>query len=195
MNKLLITATALFLGTTSLAMADAYSDAVIDAYVNGGFTGIEITDTGAQIRVEAYRDGIKYEVVYDRATQSEVSVQTRAARGDDRANDTSVEYRQSDSLDSYSGSDDDYGDDDHGGDDGDHGGDDDNDRDRTRSSSDDDDDRDRSTRDDNDDRDRSTRDDNDDRDGRDGGDDRDSNDDREDDHDDGDDHDSGDDDH
>lgn len=62
----LSTTAALWLGTA--ALADAFTDAIIEDLQNAGYDYIEIQDGPTQVKVEAVKGDTKIEVVYDRST-------------------------------------------------------------------------------------------------------------------------------
>lgn len=86
MKKITFAAAIMIAASTLTVKADPLIDNIISAYQNGGFTGIEIYNSASTVKVEAYRDGMKYEVIYDRATGAEISseVRTRTERDGER---------------------------------------------------------------------------------------------------------------
>jgi hypothetical protein len=77
MRKTTFAAAILLAASTLTVKADPLIDNIITAYQNGGFTGIEIYNSATTVKVEAYRDGMKYEVIYDRATGAEISSEVK----------------------------------------------------------------------------------------------------------------------
>ena len=148
----------------SLAMADALTDQVVADLQGQGFTAIEVKNGLSQMKVEAIRDNLKVEVVYDRATGQILKQEQESAAGETIRPGVSIREEDKDfvrgaRVSARDESEDDnggdrgrgQGGDDDEGDDNDHRGghDDDDDRDDDRDDDDDDDDRD----DDDDDRD------------------------------------------
>ena len=97
MRKTTFAAAILLAASTLTVKADPLIDNIITAYQDGGFTGIEIYNSATTVKVEAYRDGMKYEVIYDRATGAEISSEVKT--------ETDRRTRSNDS-DHVSGSDD-----------------------------------------------------------------------------------------
>jgi len=96
MKKITFAAAILIAASTLTVKADPLIDNIISAYQDGGFTGIEIYDSTSTVKVEAYRDGIKYEVVYDRATGAEISSEVRTRTERDGEGGASGRVRGSD---------------------------------------------------------------------------------------------------
>lgn len=130
-SKLMMFTAALAL-STGIAQAAITADDILQSYKDGGFSAIEVRETATTVKVEAVKDGVKLELVYDKASGDVIKRQQRAIGADG----TVIGDHQSGSHDGIdddeddhhgSGSDDDddhdHGDD-HGGDSG-HDGDDD----------------------------------------------------------------------
>lgn len=66
------------------AFADAYSDSVITAYQNAGYTVREVEVGPSIVKVEAYSGGNRYEIYIDRSTGQEISREVRAMRESDQ---------------------------------------------------------------------------------------------------------------
>ena len=137
MKKITFAAAILIAASTLTVKADPLIDNIIAAYQDGGFTGIEIYDSTSTVKVEAYRDGMKYEVIYDRATGAEISSEVRTRTERDGERGASGRVRGSDDGPSHDLNDD------HGRNGGHHGrghdnDDHDDDRDDSRDDSDDD---------------------------------------------------------
>ena len=96
MKKITFAAAILIAASTLTVKADPLIDNIIAAYQDGGFTGIEIYDSTSTVKVEAYRDGMKYEVVYDRATGAEISSEVRTRTEGDGEGGASGRVRGSD---------------------------------------------------------------------------------------------------
>ncbi|PPB80478.1 YpeB-like protein with putative protease inhibitory function [Albidovulum inexpectatum] len=93
MRKLAI-ATATLMFSSGLAMAEVSTEALVSDLQSQGFDWIEVKRGPTQIKVEAVRDGVKYEVVYDRETGAVIKSETESA-GDD-AGRSGVEVRDRD---------------------------------------------------------------------------------------------------
>ena len=162
---LLTTAAAVLAG--SIAMADAFTDQIVADLQGQGFTGIEIKNGINQIKVEAVRDDLKIEVIYDRSTGRILKQEQESAEGEDIAEGVSIRAENRDFVD---GSDDeedhedDLEDDDDDHDDDDEDDEDDDDDDEEDDEDDDDDDDDDDDEDDEDDDDDDDEDDEDDED-------------------------------
>lgn len=142
----------------SAAYAEVDTQALAKQLQDQGFSRVEIKVGLTQVKVEAIRNGTKYEVVYDAQTGEIIKQETEAVRaGDDTTPGVEIDRRRRDFVDSDGSisDDDDDDDDDFDDDDSDDDDDDDDDDDR-RSGRDDDDD------DDDDDRNSGRDDDNDD---------------------------------
>ncbi|EKD60029.1 MAG: hypothetical protein ACD_54C00983G0003 [uncultured bacterium] len=120
--------------SATMASAAITANDVVATYQSQGYTYVQVKDGISQIKVEAIKDGVKLEVIYDKASGNVISQETRAVQGSE-AGLSGVEVQHSngdfdDTGDDDNG-DDDNGDDDNGDDDngGDDTGDDDNDGD------------------------------------------------------------------
>lgn len=102
------------------------TDEVVKSYTDAAYSSIEVTESPSYIKVEAIKDGVKLEIVYDKASGEVLSREQSRASARDAAK-TGLEVRSV-------GSDADVGDDDDSSDDNDDSSDDNDD------SSDDDDD-------------------------------------------------------
>ena len=127
--------------SASMAQAITVAD-VVQTYRDAAYSGIEVKESPNQIKVEGVKDGVKVEVVYDKATGDVIKRESEAAgvddsnsglevsstdhdfTGDDRSDDDiSDDGPDHDAGDDHGGSghddsgDDDSGDDDSGDDD------------------------------------------------------------------------------
>lgn len=120
--------------SATMASAAITANDVVATYQSQGYTYVQVKDGISQIKVEAIKDGVKLEVIYDKASGNVISQETRAVQGSE-AGLSGVEVQHSngdfdDTGDDDNGSDD-NGDDDNGSDgsghdaDDDHGSDDD----------------------------------------------------------------------
>ena len=140
----LLSYTAAVLLTTGAAFAAIDGNALADAYLAEGYSFVEVKVGLTQTKVEAIKDGIKVEVIYDNETQDIIKREREAAdagdadrtgkevrtvdsdfEGDDdgdRNDDDAEDDDDGDDNDDDNGddSDDDNGDDDNGDDNGDH---------------------------------------------------------------------------
>ena len=130
-KKLFLMTTSAAVLAGSMALADAFSDAVIANLQSEGFTGIEVKNGISQTKVEAVRGTDKLEVVYDRATGAILKQEWETAEPDDLFEGVEVRTRFRDFLDDEDIEDeeDDDDDDDDDGDDDDEDEDDDDDDD------------------------------------------------------------------
>jgi hypothetical protein len=118
-------ALALFLATTSLSHAAAVTpEQLASQYQTEGYSRVEVKFFGDRAEVEAIRDGVKIEVLYDLLTGNVLKRETERVDGDDniRPGIYVREDRDDDRYDDDRYDDDHYDDDHHGGH---HGGDDD----------------------------------------------------------------------
>ncbi|MFM2367411.1 MAG: hypothetical protein RIR95_2019 [Pseudomonadota bacterium] len=124
---LLASAFSLFAG---IAQAAVTADALAADFQAQGFTAIEVKQGLTQIKVEAIKNGMKTEVIYDMTTGAVLKTQVYAVQAGDHISDgIKIVTRDSDFLNDGedSGSDDsDSSSDDNGGDDDDSDGNDDN---------------------------------------------------------------------
>ena len=115
-----MTLKSMLLSTTLILSASAAAaitpEQVISAFQNQGFTAAEVKSGPTQIKVEAVRDDLKLEVIYDRETGTILSQERSRADANDAAG--GWEFSRSD-VDFISGDDgsDHNGSDDHGSDD------------------------------------------------------------------------------
>ena len=136
-------ALAVLLSTTTLAHAQSFEDQVLGNLRELGYTAFEIEKGPTQMKVEAYKDGQKIEVVYDLETGRILKQETEAAGDEDMPSD-GVEIKDSDEdfVDSDEDEDDDDKDEDEDNDsdeDDDNGSDDDDENDDNVSDDDNDD--------------------------------------------------------
>ena len=120
----LLSFTAAALLTTGAAFAAIDGDALADAYLADGYTYVEVKVGPTQTKVEAIKDGIKVEVIYDNETQDVIKREQEAVDGAE-ADRTGKEVRKVNrdfengkDGDHKGGKDDDAEDDDHGKDNG-----------------------------------------------------------------------------
>jgi hypothetical protein len=146
----LLSYTAAIMLTTGAAFAAIDGNALADAYLADGYTFVEVKVGPTQTKVEAIKDGIKVEVIYDNETQDVIKREEEAADAED-AGRTGKEVRVvkrdfEDDGDRKGRKDDDDEDDDddddddgkgRGGDDGDDGNDDNGDDDSGKDGDDD----------------------------------------------------------
>lgn len=76
-TRLLTTTAALALSTT-MATAEVSDASILAAYE--GYQSIEITRTATRIKVEAVRDGVKVETIYDAVTGAILASETKSGR-------------------------------------------------------------------------------------------------------------------
>ncbi|KAF0171905.1 MAG: Uncharacterized protein FD162_2713 [Rhodobacteraceae bacterium] len=119
--------------SATMASAAITANDVVATYQSQGYTYVQVKDGISQIKVEAIKDGVKLEVIYDKASGNVISQETRAVQGSE-AGLSGVEVQHS------NGDFDDTGDDDNDGDDNgsDDNGDDDNGSDGSGHDADDD---------------------------------------------------------
>ena len=145
MKRLLLLTSALIF-SAGLARAAITADDLVSSYQSAGYSSIEVVTGVTQVKIEAVKDGVRVEVIYDIATGDILKEEQRRARAGDTTSDavevsTSAEdfvgegageddghHRRGRGQDDGAGHDagDDHGGD-HGGDHGDHGGHDDDD--------------------------------------------------------------------
>lgn len=90
----LSTSTALFMGT--MAMADAFTDQIVNDLQSKGFDRIEIKVGPNQTKAEASNGTQKVEVVYDNATGAIVKQETERAREDGLRTGVEISTRNED---------------------------------------------------------------------------------------------------
>lgn len=144
MKKLLLSTTAALAITASAAFSQSIAEQVIAQLQEQGYERIEVKNGPTQVKVEAIRDGMKMEVIYDAATGEVIKQEVGPVDGDDdmtpgvSVDDDDEDFIDDDENDDDSDeSDDDENDDDEDDDDED---DDENDDDDEDDDSDDDDD-------------------------------------------------------
>ena len=64
----LMLCTAAFAFSASMAAAAITAEDVVKSYQDAAFTYIEVKDGPTQIKVEAIKEGVKVEAIYDKAT-------------------------------------------------------------------------------------------------------------------------------
>ncbi|MGV8953684.1 MAG: hypothetical protein ACOH2M_21480 [Cypionkella sp.] len=108
-NALLLSAALMFSAGIVQAAPITLQD-VVTTYQDATFTSVEIVETATQIKVEAIQDGMKLEIVYDKATGDVVKREQRPASakdGDKSGVSVSSDDSSSDDDDDDEGSDDD----------------------------------------------------------------------------------------
>ncbi|MDG1863179.1 MAG: PepSY domain-containing protein, partial [Yoonia sp.] len=88
MKKLMMTAA--FAMTATASYAETVSEQVITQLQAQGFTHIEVKHGPTQVKVEAYRDGMQFEAVYDAATGQVLMQEFGAADNNDTQQGVSV---------------------------------------------------------------------------------------------------------
>ncbi|WP_197915808.1 PepSY domain-containing protein [Thiosulfatihalobacter marinus] len=112
MTRIFLTSTAIVIGLASTAFAQDFVTRLERSFARDGFTKIEIKRGNGQAKVEAVRDGMQVETVYDLDTEEVVSHEVGPIGDDDGRDD--------DGHDDDDGRDDDGHDDDDGRDDDGH---------------------------------------------------------------------------
>jgi hypothetical protein len=79
--KLMMFTAALAL-STSVAQAAVTADDIWQTYKDAGFSAIEVRETATTVKVEAVKDGVKLELVYDKATGDVIKREQRAVGAD-----------------------------------------------------------------------------------------------------------------
>lgn len=79
----LLSYTAAIMLTTGAAFAAIDGNALADAYLADGYTFVEVKVGPTQTKVEAIKDGIKVEVIYDNETQDVIKREEEAADAED----------------------------------------------------------------------------------------------------------------
>ncbi|MBT8408197.1 MAG: PepSY domain-containing protein, partial [Alphaproteobacteria bacterium] len=82
-TRFTLTLGAMLMSTT--AYAEISQQSLIDLYAN--YQNVEIKYGPTQVKVEAVKDGVKYEVVYDSSTGKIIKQESEAADADDLDND------------------------------------------------------------------------------------------------------------
>lgn len=78
--------------SAGIAQAAITVNDVVQSYQGAAFTSIEVTESPAFIKVEAIKDGVKLEIVYDKASGDVIRREQRAASASD-ATKSGVEVR------------------------------------------------------------------------------------------------------
>lgn len=108
---------ALMAGVASAAIT---ANDVVKSYQDAAYTRIEVVEGPSQIKVEAIKDGMKIEVIYDKATGDVLKTESHAVAGED-ADQSGVEIKRSGDdfadVQGHDATDDDQAGDDHGNDD------------------------------------------------------------------------------
>jgi hypothetical protein len=115
MRKLLITTTALFALMSGAAYAELTTEQIVDMFP--GAAKIEIERGATTTKVEAIIGNQKIEVVFDNATDAELSRETKTLTDDDLAGEVGDHSIDDDNGDDDSSDDDDDSDDDDSSDD------------------------------------------------------------------------------
>ena len=117
-----MTLKSMLLSTTLILSASAAAaitpEQVISAFQNQGFTAAEVKSGPTQIKVEAVRDDLKLEVIYDRETGTILSQERSRADANDAAGGWEFSRSDVDFISGDDGSDNDGSDDDGSDDDG-----------------------------------------------------------------------------
>ena len=131
MRRILLTSTAILIGGVTTSMAGITAQDVARSFQDQGFTNIEVKTGPSQIKVEAERDGVEVETVYDAQTGDVLYHDSSRADGDDENEGLSFERSRTDFVegDQYLDDDDHDDDDDDDRDDDDENDDDDRDHD------------------------------------------------------------------
>lgn len=79
----LLSYTAAIMLTTGAAFAAIDGNALADAYLADGYTFVEVKVGPTQTKVEAIKDGVKVEVIYDNETQDIIKREEEAADAED----------------------------------------------------------------------------------------------------------------
>lgn len=135
MHKTLFSATALLLLSASYAPAAITGQDIAAQYQSAGYTTVEVKVGPTQAKVEAIKDGIKLETVYDLATGEVLKSETETVDADEdvspkvEVRNTDDDFTKDDSDDDGDDEDDDDDDDNSGSGSGDDDGDDGDDHD------------------------------------------------------------------
>lgn len=95
MKKTLLATTATLALASTPALAQSATDQIVADLQSQGFTYVEVQEGPSQIKVEAVRDGMKLEVIYDSATGEILRQETEVAEGE-YATRTGVEIESDD---------------------------------------------------------------------------------------------------
>jgi hypothetical protein len=82
--------------SASMAQAAITANDVVKTYQDGAYTSIEVVDGPTQIKVEAIKDGVKIEVIYDKASGAVIKTEQHNVTGTESGS-TAVEVTTSDS--------------------------------------------------------------------------------------------------
>ena len=108
----LMLCTAAFAFAGSMASAAITANDVVKSYQDAAYTYIEVKDGLTQIKVEAIKDGVKVEAVYDKATGDVLKTESHnVSAGEAGLSGVEVDTVSDDFADQPSGSDDDSDDD------------------------------------------------------------------------------------
>ena len=134
MKRILMTTTALVFGFCAQANAGTFEEAALDTFQEQGYSNIDVSTSGNQVNVQAFKEGIVVDITYDSDTGAVISQDASYANDNDGhdSNDSHDDNGSHDSNDSHDDNDSNDSHDDHGrGDDSDghdgHGGDSDSD--------------------------------------------------------------------
>ncbi len=83
--RILVTTSAIALGYATQADAQDFETRLVNAFVRDGFSKIEVTTRNGQAKVEAVRDGMEEDTVYDVKSGAVLSHEVAAWDGDDRS--------------------------------------------------------------------------------------------------------------
>lgn len=101
----LMLCTAAFAFSASMAAAAITAEDVVKSYQDAAYTYIEVKDGPTQIKVEAIKEGVKVEAIYDKATGDVLSSESHTVTAGE-AGLSGVEVNKvSDDLEDQSGSD------------------------------------------------------------------------------------------
>ena len=90
-TRMLLLSAALIV-SAGIAQAAITVDDVVKSYQGAAFTSIEVTESPALIKVEAIKDGVKLEILYDKASGDVIRREQSAASASD-ATKSGVEVR------------------------------------------------------------------------------------------------------
>ena len=138
MKRILMTTTALVLGFCAQANAGTFEEAALDTFQEQRYSNIDVSTSGNQVNVQAFKEGIVVDITYDSDTGAVISQDASYAndndghdsndsRDDNDSHDDNGSHDSNDSHDSHDDNDSNDSHDDHGrGDDSDghdgHGG-------------------------------------------------------------------------
>lgn len=96
MKKFLTTTAIVLVGTAAFAQSAGF-EARIKAELEGqGYTVVEVENEGAEVSVEATRDGMEFEFTYDSATEALLSTEEEPIDADDEADDDDADEADED---------------------------------------------------------------------------------------------------